>query len=149
MEATTDQIATIAALNAEFRGKPKPTNVLSWPTVEFEPHAPGARPELPDTDELGDIAIAYETCQREAEAQGKPFSDHATHLLVHAMLHLAGFDHIVDADAETMEDARAMIAAVDAAGKTLMVHENFRWQSAIRAAIATRGWFRKWRTGPR
>lgn len=101
--------ARIAALNAEFRGKPKPTNVLSWPTVEFEPHAPGARPELPDTDELGDIAIAYETCQREAEAQGKPFADHATHLLVHAMLHLAGFDHIVDADAETMEDAERSI----------------------------------------
>lgn len=101
--------ARIATLNAEFRGKPKPTNVLSWPATEFAPHLPGARPELPDTDELGDIAISYDTCAREAEAQGKPFADHATHLLVHAILHLAGYDHIDDQDAETMEDAERSI----------------------------------------
>lgn len=99
----------IAGLNAEFRGKPKATNVLSWPAIEFDARAPGAAPELPGVDELGDIAISYDTCLREAEAQGKPFADHATHLLVHAMLHLAGYDHIDDQDAETMEDAERSI----------------------------------------
>ncbi|REG38996.1 rRNA maturation RNase YbeY (plasmid) [Paracoccus versutus] len=101
--------ARIAALNAEFRGKPKPTNVLSWPAVEFDARLPGAHPEPPEVEELGDIAIAYDTCLREAEAQGKPFADHAMHLLVHAMLHLAGYDHIDDEDAETMEDAERSI----------------------------------------
>lgn len=99
----------IAELNAEFRGKPKPTNVLSWPAVDFGPRPPGAAPEIPEIDELGDIAISYDTCLREAEAQGKPFADHATHLLVHAILHLAGYDHIDDQDAETMEDAERSI----------------------------------------
>ncbi|ATQ57170.1 rRNA maturation RNase YbeY [Paracoccus yeei] len=99
----------IAGLNAEFRGKPKPTNVLSWPALAFDQREPGVRPDLPDVEELGDIAISFDTCQREAEAQGKPFADHATHLLVHAMLHLAGYDHIDDLDAETMEDAERSI----------------------------------------
>ncbi|WP_347268577.1 rRNA maturation RNase YbeY [Paracoccus sp. (in: a-proteobacteria)] len=99
----------IAELNAEFRGKPRPTNVLSWPASEFEPHLPGAHPAPPDTDELGDIAISFDTCAREAEAQRKPFADHATHLLVHAFLHLAGYDHVDDQDAETMEDAERSI----------------------------------------
>ena len=99
----------IAGLNAEFRDKPKPTNVLSWPAIDFDSRPPGAHPHLPDIDELGDIAISYDTCQREAKAQGKPFADHATHLLVHAILHLAGYDHIDDLDAETMEDAERSI----------------------------------------
>src|SRR5699024_7548629 len=73
--------ARIAALNADFRGKPRPTNVLSWPSVEHAPRTPGAIPMPPETDELGDIAIAYETCAAEAAAQGKPFGDHVTHLL--------------------------------------------------------------------
>lgn len=101
--------ARIATLNAEFRGKPKPTNVLSWPAVDFAPRAPGAHPAPPEIDELGDIAISYDTCLREAEAQRKPFADHATHLLVHAMLHLAGYDHIDDQDADTMESAERQI----------------------------------------
>lgn len=101
--------ARIAGLNAEFRGKPRPTNVLSWPSSEFEQRAPGLRPEPPSDEELGDIAISYDTCEREALAQKKPFADHATHLLVHAMLHLAGYDHIDDQDAETMEDAERSI----------------------------------------
>ena len=101
--------ARIAGLNAEFRGKPRPTNVLSWPSSEFEPRAPGLRPEPPSDEELGDIAISYDTCEREALAQKKPFADHATHLLVHAMLHLAGYDHVDDQDAETMEDAERSI----------------------------------------
>ncbi|MDT1061137.1 rRNA maturation RNase YbeY [Paracoccus sp. CPCC 101403] len=101
--------ARIAGLNAEFRDKPTPTNVLSWPAIEFDLRAPGEVPELPEVDELGDIAISFDTCWREAEAQGKPFADHATHLLVHAILHLAGYDHIDDQDAETMEDAERSI----------------------------------------
>ncbi|KGJ03028.1 rRNA maturation factor [Paracoccus halophilus] len=101
----------IAALNAEFRGKPAPTNVLSWPAVAFGAHAPGTHPVLPDIRELGDIAISYDTCRREAEAQNKAFADHATHLLVHAILHLAGYDHIDDQDADTMEDAERAILA--------------------------------------
>ena len=99
----------IAELNAQFRGKPKPTNVLSWPAIEFGPRRPGERPEIPEIPELGDVAISYDTCQREAAAQKKPFADHATHLLVHAILHLAGYDHIDDQDAETMEDSERAI----------------------------------------
>ncbi|MBK4215632.1 rRNA maturation RNase YbeY [Paracoccus caeni] len=106
--------ARIAALNADFRGKPRATNVLSWPSVEHLPHEPGARPELPDEEELGDIAIAYETCEAEARAQDKPFDDHVTHLLVHATLHLLGYDHLNDADAETMESAeRSILSALN------------------------------------
>ncbi|WP_411836791.1 rRNA maturation RNase YbeY [Paracoccus sp. ME4] len=106
--------ARIAALNADFRGKPRATNVLSWPSVEHLLHAPGAMPELPDEDELGDIAIAYETCLSEAEAQGKPVDDHIRHLLVHATLHLLGYDHQNDPDAERMEATeRAILAGMD------------------------------------
>ena len=106
--------ARIAALNADFRGKPRATNVLSWPSVEHLPREPGARPDLPDTDELGDIAIAWDTCAAEAQAQGKPFGDHVTHLLVHAVLHLLGYDHLNDPDAETMEGAeRAILSRLD------------------------------------
>lgn len=103
--------ARIAALNDHFRGKAKPTNVLSWPSVEPAPRQPGEVPVPPETDELGDIAISFDTCKAEAEAQGKPFADHVTHLLVHAILHLAGYDHEAEADAETMEDAERSILA--------------------------------------
>lgn len=101
--------ARIATLNAEFRGRHKPTNVLSWPAIEFSPRTAGSHPELPEIEELGDVAISYDTCQREALAQNKPFADHATHLLVHAILHLAGYDHIDDLDAKTMEDGERVI----------------------------------------
>ncbi|MGR3760313.1 rRNA maturation RNase YbeY [Roseobacteraceae bacterium NS-SX3] len=106
--------ARIAALNADFRGKAKPTNVLSWPAEERAAETPGARPALPEPDftgetALGDIAIAYETCQREAAEAGKPFADHLQHLLVHGTLHLLGYDHIDDADAALMETIEAEI----------------------------------------
>lgn len=101
--------ARIAALNADFRGKPQPTNVLSWPAVEHVPRIPGAHPVLPPTDTFGDIAIAYDTCLAEARTQDKEFADHVTHLLVHGILHLLGYDHINDADAETMEQAERSI----------------------------------------
>ena len=97
--------ARIAVLNADFRDKPAPTNVLSWPSEERGATLPGGiplPPEGPDP-ELGDIAIAYETCQREAREAGKPFADHVTHLVIHATLHLLGYDHIRDEDATLME----------------------------------------------
>jgi len=106
--------ARIAALNADFRGKPTPTNVLSWP-AEIIALPLGKMPDLPVADaggppvELGDIAIAYETCAAEAADQGKPFDDHLRHLLIHATLHLLGFDHINDADADLMESIETRI----------------------------------------
>lgn len=104
--ATSD--AEIARLNAEFRGKPAPTNVLSWPAQPLAPPAPGKAPPPPAPDAtgeraLGDVALAWETCAREAEIGGKPLADHATHLVVHAILHLLGYDHICDDDAALME----------------------------------------------
>jgi len=98
--------ARIAGLNEEFRDKPRPTNVLSWPSEERGAETPGARPDLPEPGfdaELGDIAIAYDTCAREALEGGKPLADHVTHLIVHAVLHLLGYDHENDPDAALME----------------------------------------------
>jgi probable rRNA maturation factor len=97
--------ARIAGLNGEFRSKRRPTNVLSWPSERREP---GRAPLDP---ELGDIAIAYETCVREAEAQGKALPRHVTHLLVHATLHLLGHDHDREERAERMERAERRICA--------------------------------------
>ena len=104
--------ARIAVLNQEFRDKPTPTNVLSWPSEERAPEEPGATPDLPEPGldpELGDIAIAYDTCAREAEAAGKPMADHVTHLVVHALLHLLGYDHVRDQDATLMEATEVAI----------------------------------------
>ena len=98
--------ARIAALNADFRGKPAPTNVLSWPAEDLSAETPGARPLIPEPDEdafLGDIAIAFDTCAREAAEAGLTMADHVTHLVVHAVLHLLGYDHIRDPDATLME----------------------------------------------
>lgn len=101
----------IAALNADFRGKPQPTNVLSWPSQERGAATAGTRPGAPDpTDpELGDIAIAFDTCVTEAAASGKSVSDHSTHLIVHGTLHLLGYDHERDADATLMEGLETQI----------------------------------------
>ena len=96
----------IAALNADFRQKGTATNVLSWPSDERGALADGempAPPQLPMDAELGDIAISYDTCAREAAETGTPFDHHVTHLLVHGTLHLLGFDHIRDRDAALME----------------------------------------------
>ncbi len=109
--------ARIAELNADFRGKPQPTNVLSWPSDERGAAADGGAPEKPRAgapempEELGDIAIAWETCAREAEEQGKPMPDHVAHLLVHGLLHLLGYDHVRDGDAALMEAAEVRILA--------------------------------------
>lgn len=105
----------IADLNADFRGKPQPTNVLSWPSDERGADADGGAPARPHPgpagmpEELGDIAIAWETCEREAEDQGKPLRDHVSHLIVHATLHLLGYDHVRDGDAALMEGTEIRI----------------------------------------
>lgn len=104
--------ARIAELNADFRGKPQPTNVLSWPSDERAALVDGAMPaaaKLPMDAELGDIAIAYETCAREAAEAGKTMQDHTLHLLVHGTLHLLGFDHVRDQDATLMEGLETQI----------------------------------------
>jgi probable rRNA maturation factor len=96
----------IAELNADFRGKPTPTNVLSWPSDERGAQVSGEMPLLPhgaEDPELGDIALAWETCAAEADQAGKPMADHVTHLIVHGTLHLLGFDHEREADAVLME----------------------------------------------
>jgi len=95
--------ARIATLNADFRGKPMPTNVLSWPSQERGAEVPGGDPLPPEDLDLGDIAIAYETCAREAEGAGKDLASHLCHLLVHGTLHLLGYDHIDESDAALME----------------------------------------------
>jgi probable rRNA maturation factor len=109
--------ARIAALNADFRGKPMPTNVLSWPAEDLSPETPGEMPELPevgeegDPESLGDIALAWETCAREAVEQEKSMVDHVTHLVVHGLLHCLGYDHVEDADAAVMEGCEVRILA--------------------------------------
>ncbi len=104
--------ARIAALNADFRQKGQPTNVLSWPSAERGAMADGEMPvppQLPMDAELGDIAISYDTCAREAADAGKPLKDHVTHLIVHGTLHLLGFDHVRDGDAAIMEGLESEI----------------------------------------
>jgi len=87
--------ARIRELNRTWRAKDKPTNVLSFP-------APGqAGAEGPR--HLGDLALAYETLVRESEEESKALADHFAHLIVHGILHLLGYDHEDEAEAETME----------------------------------------------
>ncbi|MEM1351137.1 MAG: rRNA maturation RNase YbeY [Pseudomonadota bacterium] len=100
--------ARIAVLNSEHRSKPTATNVLSWPTEELSTETPGAAPASPGADitgilSLGDLAISYDTCAVEAQTNGKSLQDHTTHLIVHGVLHLLGYDHENDADAGLME----------------------------------------------
>lgn len=93
----------IAVLNGEFRGKAGPTNVLSWPSDERGAAVAGDLPTAPADPEIGDIALAHETIAAEARAQGKSFDAHLSHLLVHGILHLLGFDHENEEDAALME----------------------------------------------
>ncbi len=109
--------ARIAALNADFRGKPSPTNVLSWPSEERGARVAGQLPAVPqagdldDPDHLGDIALAFDTCHAEAKAGNKPLTDHITHLIVHGILHILGFDHIREPDGDLMEAVEARVMA--------------------------------------
>lgn len=106
--------ARILELNGAFRDKDTATNVLSWPSDERAAETDGAHPAPPEIDpfgetELGDIAIAFDTCAAEAQAAGKNLRNHTTHLLVHATLHLLGYDHIRDADGDLMERCETQI----------------------------------------
>ncbi len=109
--------ARILELNGDFRGKAKPTNVLSWPSDERGARGEGGTPEAPepgdedDPESLGDIAISYDTCAREAAEAGKPLADHVTHLVVHGLLHLLGYDHVREGDAALMEGTEVRILA--------------------------------------
>jgi probable rRNA maturation factor len=99
--------AGIRTLNSNWRGIDKPTNVLSFPALQ--PSGPGGPDEAPRM--LGDIAIAYETTRRQAEDEQKPFDHHLSHLAVHGFLHLIGYDHEKDGDAEAMETLEQEILA--------------------------------------
>lgn len=96
--------AAIQDLNARFRDKDRPTNVLSFPAAESAfPH-------------LGDVVLAHSYCAAEAEVQGKTLDDHLTHLVVHGVLHLLGRDHEVEVEAEEMEaEEREILAGLGVA----------------------------------
>jgi probable rRNA maturation factor len=91
--------ATVRDLNARFRGKDAATNVLSFPA-----------PPNPEKH-LGDVALAFGVCAREAAEQGKPLAHHLQHLVAHGVLHLLGYDHMTDAEAEAMEGLERVILA--------------------------------------
>jgi probable rRNA maturation factor len=99
----------VQALNRLFRGKDAPTNVLSFPAGPMA--GAGASVNGDEPEFLGDIGLAYETVEREAAAAGKPALHHAAHLVIHGVLHLAGFDHGEDVDAERMEAAERAVLA--------------------------------------
>lgn len=91
--------AAVQDLNARFRDKDRPTNVLSFPAAESAmPH-------------LGDLVLAFGVCRDEAASQGKALADHLSHLVVHGVLHLLGRDHEDDAEAEAMEAEERTILA--------------------------------------
>jgi probable rRNA maturation factor len=87
--------AALRQLNADHRGKDQPTNVLSFPA--FDPD------DLPDAGHIGDIAVALETILAESLDAGRPPLHHLAHMVVHGVLHLAGYDHATDAEADAME----------------------------------------------
>jgi probable rRNA maturation factor len=99
--------AGIRTLNSNWRGIDKPTNVLSFPALQpTGPVGPDDAPRM-----LGDIAIAYQTTRKEADDEQRPFDHHLSHLTVHGFLHLIGYDHENDDDAEAMEALERQILA--------------------------------------
>ena len=96
--------AKVQGLNAKWRGKDKPTNVLSFPSIALKP---GDTPP----PVLGDIILAFETVSEEAIAENKTFENHISHLLLHGFLHLLGYDHESDDDADLMEGIETRILA--------------------------------------
>ena len=94
-------------LNRTWRGKDKPTNVLSFPAAPL----PVPRGHAQETPELGDLAICAPIVAREARAQGKPAQAHWAHMVVHGVLHLLGYDHEIDRDAAQMEAREVKILA--------------------------------------
>ncbi len=109
-------------LNRDYRGKDKPTNVLSFAALDDAPATPGdsalesrgKAPKLPPADlplYLGDVILALETLKKEAKDQGKSLRQHYVHLVVHGVLHLLGFDHERAKDAQAMEDLERVVLA--------------------------------------
>ena len=100
----------VQTLNRQYRGKDKATNVLSFPMVQ-----PDLLPALANSDDgeilLGDIVLAHGVCVAEAEVRGVSVEAHATHLIVHGTLHLLGYDHMDDDEAEAMEAMECAIMA--------------------------------------
>jgi len=99
--------AHIMRLNADYRGRHEPTDVLSFPMV-----GEGGMPVPPSPDQpllLGDIVVAFETSAAGAAAGEKPLADHLSHLVVHGMLHLCGYDHLAEAEAKEMERLESQI----------------------------------------
>ena len=94
----------IRRLNRDFRGIDKPTNVLSFPQF-----SPKELAKIKPNDSIGDIAIAYQYVKKEARIQKKQFKNHITHLVIHGFLHLAGYDHMTDKEADTMESLEILI----------------------------------------
>jgi probable rRNA maturation factor len=101
----------LRALNHSFRGKDKPTNVLSFPGGSINGRTAGRFASAAAPGYAGDIAIAYGVTSREAKTARKSFADHATHLVVHGVLHLAGYDHERAKDANVMEPLETKILA--------------------------------------
>jgi probable rRNA maturation factor len=100
--------AEMHALNKQWRGLDKPTDVLSFPGANSKDGAP----EIPGQPQyLGDIAVGYDTALRDAEAMGRPFEAHMAHLLIHGFLHLLGYDHIEAEDAKVMEPLEVELLA--------------------------------------
>jgi probable rRNA maturation factor len=95
--------ALVRAANRSFRAKDKPTNVLSFPAVQPQ--------HIASAPFLGDVIIAYETVAAEAAAEERPFADHLAHLVVHGVLHILGYNHMTESDAELMERRETLILA--------------------------------------
>jgi probable rRNA maturation factor len=103
--------ATVRRLNAEYRGRDRPTNVLSFPLFE-DALARGPGPSPAGAVPLGDIVLAFETVRDEAEADARPLPHHVSHLLIHGCLHLLGYDHQDATDAARMEGLERDILAL-------------------------------------
>ncbi|MGL4496001.1 MAG: rRNA maturation RNase YbeY [Beijerinckiaceae bacterium] len=120
--------AAIRTLNAQWRSKDKPTNVLSFPAVDAE--------RISTTPMLGDIIIARETVFREAMEEGKSAADHLRHMVVHGVLHLLGYDHETDEDAAEMESLeRLILAEIGVADPYAQDNED----APLRAVVRQRG----------
>jgi probable rRNA maturation factor len=93
----------VQVLNRQYRQKDKPTNVLSFPMVQADLLDTIGQNSDDGEVLLGDIVLAHGVCEREAVERGIAITDHATHLIVHGVLHLLGYDHMADGEAEAME----------------------------------------------
>jgi probable rRNA maturation factor len=127
--------ARVRTLNRDYRGKDKPTNVLSFPAVDEERMTPG--PLM-----LGDIVLALQTTQKEAKAENKPFKAHVAHLVVHGVLHLLGYDHEIERDALKMERMERLILAdlgiADPYADTVVVARAKSFRSPIKKKAAVK-----------